>query len=137
MVAHLDGLLPIKSRDPLILWSCEIMWQTKTIIFPLSQCLWPNNLIEWWIFWRAPDHKVTQPSNYVTLHVTSESHCITTNRVSIAAKLYRMRKYSGQFLTVKTSYGLITWSCKVKWQTRIIIYPQPTRVPMDTNLAEW
>ena len=70
------------------------------------------------------------------IHVTNESHCITTNRLSIAAKLYRMRKYPGQFLTVKTSYALITWSCKVKRQTRIIIYSQPTRVSMDTNLAE-
>ena len=25
MVAYLDGLLPIKSHDPLLAWSCEIM----------------------------------------------------------------------------------------------------------------
>ena len=28
-----------KSHDPLITWFCEIMWQTKPIISPLTQCL--------------------------------------------------------------------------------------------------
>ena len=46
--AHLDGLLPIKLHDSLIMWSCEIMWQTKYIISPL-QCLWPRNLVVWWL----------------------------------------------------------------------------------------
>ena len=26
-----EGLPPIKAHDPLIIWSCEITWQTKTI----------------------------------------------------------------------------------------------------------
>ena len=30
MVLYLEGLLPWKSHDPLILWSCKITWQTKT-----------------------------------------------------------------------------------------------------------
>ena len=34
MVICFDGLLPIKSYDPLINWSCKITWQTKTIISP-------------------------------------------------------------------------------------------------------
>ena len=29
-----DGPLPIKSHDPLVMWSCEIMWQTEIIISP-------------------------------------------------------------------------------------------------------
>ena len=36
IVAHLNGLLPIKFHNPLIKWSCKTMWQAKTIIFPLS-----------------------------------------------------------------------------------------------------
>ena len=44
MVAHLDGLLPIKSHDSLMTWSCDITWQAKTIISPLRQSLWPRNL---------------------------------------------------------------------------------------------
>ena len=39
IVTHLDGLLPIKSHDPLITRSCKITWFTKTITSPLLQCL--------------------------------------------------------------------------------------------------
>ena len=46
-VTYLDGLLSIKSYDPLIMWSCEVTWQTKSIISPLSQCLWPPNVLGW------------------------------------------------------------------------------------------
>ena len=35
-------LLPIKSRDPLFTWSCEITRQIKNIS-PLSQCIWPSS----------------------------------------------------------------------------------------------
>ena len=45
MVAYLEVLLTMKSHEPLITWSCEITWQTKTAISPLSQCLWPPNLV--------------------------------------------------------------------------------------------
>ena len=48
-VSHLPGLLPIKSLDTSITWSCEVMWQTKAIISPLSQCLWPLNLPGYWL----------------------------------------------------------------------------------------
>ena len=37
MITYLDGLLPIKSHDPLITCSCKI-------ISPIPQCLWPPNL---------------------------------------------------------------------------------------------
>ena len=32
MVTYLDGLLRLKSHDHLVTWSCEINWQTKSII---------------------------------------------------------------------------------------------------------
>ena len=32
MVTYLDGLLPIKSGDPLIAWPCETMRLAKTIV---------------------------------------------------------------------------------------------------------
>ena len=46
-VTYLNELLPIKSRDPLITWSCKITRHTKIIIAPLQQCLWPPNLAGW------------------------------------------------------------------------------------------
>ena len=48
MVTYLDGLLPIKSHDPFIIWSCGITWQSK-YISPLSQCLSPPKLADWWL----------------------------------------------------------------------------------------
>ena len=44
MITYLDGFLPEKSHNPLIMWSCNITWQTKIIIFLLPQFLWPPNL---------------------------------------------------------------------------------------------
>ena len=46
IIIYLDGLLPIKSHDPLITWSCKITWQAKIIISSLPQYLWPQNLAE-------------------------------------------------------------------------------------------
>ena len=45
-VTYREGLPPIKSQEPSIRWSCEITWQTKTIISSLQQCLWPTNMVE-------------------------------------------------------------------------------------------
>ena len=41
MVTYLDGILPIKSHDPLITWSPEITWKTKAITSPMLPCLRP------------------------------------------------------------------------------------------------
>ena len=49
MVTYHDRLLPVKSREPLITWSCEILWQTKTITYLIPQWLWPPNLAGWWL----------------------------------------------------------------------------------------
>ena len=38
-----------KSHDPLITWYYQITWKTKTIISPIPQCLWPPNLLGWWL----------------------------------------------------------------------------------------
>ena len=47
--AYLDGLLPIKLHEPLIMWSCKITWQPKIIVSALPQCLWPPNMASWWL----------------------------------------------------------------------------------------
>ena len=39
VITYHKGLPPIKSHDPLIMWSCEITWQTKNIISPPPDCL--------------------------------------------------------------------------------------------------
>ena len=49
MITYLHGLLLTKSYFPLITWSCQITWQTKTIISPLLRCLSPPNLTGVWV----------------------------------------------------------------------------------------
>ena len=81
MVTYIDGLPPIKSHNPLITWSCEITWQTESIIISTPECLRQPNLTGCWLalrglypyiytnghqtwqdgdlFWEAPTHKFT------------------------------------------------------------------------------
>ena len=46
MVALREELQPIKLHNPLITWSWDTL-QIKTIISPLSKCLWLPNLAGW------------------------------------------------------------------------------------------
>ena len=66
IVTYYDGFLPIKSHYTLIKWSCEIMWQTKTIISLLSQWLWQRNLPDW-LLWVTSSHEVAWLLGHVIL----------------------------------------------------------------------
>ena len=46
----------------------------------------------------------------------------------MARKLVRMVTYFEGFLTIKSHNALITWSCKVTWETEIIISLLPERL---------
>ena len=37
------------------------MWETKTVLFPIPQCLWPPNLVGWWLTLSG-----SHPSNHLT-----------------------------------------------------------------------
>ena len=41
IITYLDGILPIKSHEALISWSCEIMWQTQSVVSLPSKRLLP------------------------------------------------------------------------------------------------
>ena len=45
-VTYQEELPPIKLHNSLTTLSCEILGQTKTIMFPIPNCLWPPNLAE-------------------------------------------------------------------------------------------
>ena len=47
MVTCLYGLNPINPLDPFIMWHCKVTRQPKTIMSPLLECLWPQNLAGW------------------------------------------------------------------------------------------
>lgn len=49
VVTQLEGLLPIKSNDPLLTLNYEITWQNKKVVRQLLQYLWSPNLPEWWL----------------------------------------------------------------------------------------
>lgn len=53
MVTNLEGLLPVMLLDPLVTWSWKVMWQTKTIISILTQCLQPPILGGAWLITRV------------------------------------------------------------------------------------
>ena len=59
-----EWLPPIMLRHSLVTWSCEIVWQTITIISLLSQYLWSQNLEGWWLPW-LPFTFYFFPNNHV------------------------------------------------------------------------
>ena len=135
MVAHLDGLLLMKSHDPLmamtfgsiltylkrlltvkshnalIMWSYKVTWQTKIIVSLLPECLRPPNLAGW---------LVTLMGCYLLSHMTLWSH-ISTMTLFLATELGRMVTYLEGFLTIKSHNALVIWSYKVTWKTKIIL----------------
>ena len=78
-MTYLDWLLPMKSDDYIITWSCKIKWQTKIMIYPLIHCLWLSILAED-IQCGVPFHEVTGSFDHVVLqiHVKYFRCCITT-----------------------------------------------------------
>ena len=176
IVAHLDGLLPIKAHDLLITWSCDITWQAKTIISSLSQHTtkigrmvtyleghtmlqsrgfaksfdkrkslyvyyqstygyqtWQNGDI----LWEASNHKVILRFDHVLFqsHVIEKSLYIH-NQSGYPYKIGRMLTYLDEFLPIKSHHPLITWSCKITWQTKTILSPLPQCL-WPWNIVGW
>ena len=137
MVTYLDGLLAIKSHD-FSSRGLKITWQPKIIIFPLPQCLWPTNLASWWLVMRGSIQNVTPTFDHVVLrdHVTNWNHYISIIRVPMAIKINMIVTSLDGLLPVKSHKPLITWSSKITWQTKIIIFSlQQCLWPL--NFARW
>ena len=101
MATFLDGLLSIKSHVFLIKWSCEITWQTKTIVSSLQQ--------------RAFDYVALQS------HVTNKNHYFFTTRLLKATKLVdlsRMMTYPKMLLPIESLDCLTPRSSYITWQTK-------------------
>ena len=111
VVAYFDGLLPKKSHDSFISWSWEVMWQTKTVM-SLH-------------YHSAYGHQIRQYYMVLWDHVTNYKHYISSTAPisSMATKLDRMMTYLEWLLPVKSHDHMITWSCKITWQAKVIIYP--------------
>ena len=95
MVTHRDRFPPINSQNPLNMSSHEVKWQIKNIVSPTSQCLWSQDLSEWWLTQGAPTHKFLCPLNEVVMwgHVTNKIR-ISTYRRPKNTKLGKVLFYS-------------------------------------------
>ena len=99
---------------------------------------WQDGSSPWW----AATHEVAWLFDHVILryHVTSQNHCISTITVPMTMKLGMMITYFQGFLTIKSHNALITWSCKVTGQTKII-FAKPECLWLQTwqneNLPCW
>ena len=115
----------------------KITWQTKAIIAPLPQCLWPPNLAGWWLTlsdFCLPN--ATQPFGNMALrgHVKNQNHNISINIVPMANKIGRMVTNFERLPPIMILYPLVTWSCEIIWQTTKH-YISTTLVPMITKLG--
>ena len=120
VVIYNKGLIPIKSHDPLITWSCEITWQTKIII---------TQLTEWFMV-----TKLCSMGTYLDGFLTIKSHdpLITKQLYLHYNSAYghcRMLTYLEGFITIK-SYNIL-----LDHVTNESLYISTTRLAMATKLG--
>ena len=70
MVTYVEQLSPINFLNPLVMWSCNITWQTKTNMYPPPQYQWLPHLADWWLTWGAPFNIIT----WLFTHVILQAH---------------------------------------------------------------
>ena len=109
MMTYFEWLLPIKSHNHIIIWSCKITWQTK--ISPVRQCLWLPILAGWDIQWGVSFHKVTRSFDHVALngHVNYFSCCITTTTRPMDTKRSKVGIFYKKLRPIKLHNTLNTW----------------------------
>ena len=107
MVTYLQWHLPMKSRDHIITWFCEITWKTKIIMHPLPQYL-------------------TIKSGRVGYTVKSHGPLITWSckvmwniylyyHNAMATRLGEVVTYYEKHLSLKSNNPSNTWSREVMW----------------------
>ena len=114
-----DEELPsINSHNPLMTWSCKVMWNIRPVISLLQQGLRQLNLVGWWLTMRS-----FQPQICTTLWTTwpliNQKH-ISTTSIRMATTPGRVVTYNEK---LKVRRPLSMWSCKVTWQSKYIIFP--------------
>ena len=123
-LTDLDGLLPKKPHDRLIRWFYEIMWHPKSLYLYYHSAQGLQNLATW----------LTMRGLPMLLHPLVTCSCeIMWQTISMATKRGRMVTYLVYLLPIKLSDHIITWFCKIAWQTKNI---STTAVPMATKLGK-
>ena len=107
-------------------------------ISPVPQCLWLPRMAGWWVTMTGPH---SQSFSTLWLHGLARSHekynhYIFTTVVPMATKFGRTVTYLGGLPPIKLLDPSVTWSCKITWQTKIIISALPQCL-WSPNLASW
>ena len=127
-----EGPLPMLLQ-PLVTWSYEIALQTKTIISPLPQYLWLQNVTDWLLTMRG----------FYPCYSTLWSLALTRLRYRLKPLYPHYHNVYGHktckhgylpwmFLPIKSNNHIIMWFCKILWQTTNIF---TTAMPMATKLG--
>ena len=105
VVTFHEGLWSINSHNLLIECSREFTWQIKITVFPLSQCLFSQDLPGWW-------HTVR--SSHRGGHVWSRDKLSTSYlhwmKTIDTTKLRKVLSYCERLPPLKPHDSLITWS---------------------------
>ena len=140
------ALSPIKSHDPLIMWSWEITWQTEHFYQSSygHQTLQSGDLP-----WETLTHKVIQlfghvvtwPTKIIIFHC--QSACICTTTIPFATNPGRIVTYLERLPVKKILDPLVTCNCKITWQAKANISPLTQCLWRDlprgapTNIVTW
>ena len=130
--------LPIKSHA-FITSSPKIRWQTKNI----STTTGPMATILGWMITYLDGLLLIKFLNFGLLnrnglprYVRNYNYCISTTTVPIATKLGRMVTYLEGLRPKSLRDPLVTWFCKITWQTWTIISPLRQYL-WSSDLARW
>ena len=97
---------PMESQDPLSTWwGIVIMWQTKSVTYPLWQDLWPWNLASWWLMvtWMRPwRHIFPWPSAHMRSRDKLRKRNISSSRRRMATNFCRVLTYGKGKLIMKS-----------------------------------
>ena len=85
--------------------------------------------------WWAPTFKFKRLFDHMILQDRATNY-IFIIKVPMATRLGRMVTYLRRLLPIKSHDPLNTWSCKIAWQTKIIISPLPQSL-RPLNLTVW
>ena len=107
VVTYLEGLPFLRWHNPLIMWSCEIKWKTKTITFPIPE--YPRSR-----------YKL---KTYIHYH-------------NAAIKRGRVVSYCEGLPIMKLHDPLIMWSYRIMWQIKNVLSALQKWLK-PPNVASW
>ena len=117
VLTYHKGVLLIKSYDPLIMWSCQITRQTKTIISPQPHCIWSQNVGGWWL----PLMNSHNPLN-MWGHVTNSELFISAITMSVVTKLVRVVTNCEELPLINSHDLSMRWSFEATRQIEWITF---------------